>query len=120
MEKILLAFLVAIVIGTIFSIFLIILGIKIKNIFLPGILVSDLILFIFYKDEIINNLNSNDLFYIFIYFLFSILFLIIYIIYLFISISSNRCICKLYRKSSYEEIKEDPYNNNQRSSLLTV
>lgn len=119
MEKLALAFIISIILGIISSIFLIILGIRVKNIFLPGILVSDLILFIFYNHEIIYTPNIDDLFYIFIYYFFSVLFLIGYLSYLFISISSNRCICKSCRKSNYSEIKDYPYNNDEKSSLIS-
>ena len=105
-EKIYYSFLVAVLIAAVVGVFLIIVGIKVKNILLPVVFVTDLILFFFYKNEILNYSTSNDIFYIFLYYTVSILFCLIYSIYLFISNRTGRCVCKRCREPDYEEIKD--------------
>jgi len=88
-------------------VFLIAIGVKIRNLPIPFVLTSDVVLFMFYKNEIINNSESYELFYIYLYYAVSFIFSICYISYIFIRKSSSRCICNRCRDPTYEEIKDN-------------
>ena len=105
MEKIIYSTLISILVSSLFCVLLIVVGVKIKKLIVPFILVSDVMLFIFYRKEVISYSNNNDVFYIFLYYAFSVVFSVIYLTYLLIRQRSGRCVCSLYRNPSYEEIK---------------
>jgi len=105
MEKIIYSWLISILISSIFIIFLLIIGVKIKNIIVPFFLVLDLGLFFFYRNDIIKNNNISDLFYIYSFYAFSAIICALYSSYIFITKRSGRCVCGKCRNPDYEEIK---------------
>ena len=107
MDKIIYSTFLSFLISSFLLVFLIVIGVKIRNLPVPFILTSDLILFIFYKNDMINNCNTDEIFYIYLYYFISFNFSIFYMSYIFIRKSSGRCICSKCRDPTYEEIKND-------------
>lgn len=109
MEKPIYSVLISAGVSSVFTVLLIVIGVKVRNLFVPFILVSDFMIFIFYKNEILNAGNPGDdaIFYIFLYYAFSVVFCIICVIYSLSKERSGRCICKSCRAPDYEEIKSE-------------
>ena len=104
MEKLIITSVIAVVVATFTSLFLISFGVKLLSSICSGLIVSDIILFIVFTPDIINGTNSDEIFYIIIYIILCIILYIPWIIYLFVSNTSERCICRCCRKFDYSEL----------------
>jgi len=104
MEKLIITFSISIIAGIILCLFMIAFHIRLGNAIITGLFLSDIILFGVYITDIINNINSDDTFFVLIYLLVSLVVYGIYIPFAYINYTSDRCICRCCRKNNYDQL----------------